>query len=86
MSNLRLLSVDVLGNKFLHRMKRINDGDDSDLPKNYALVEGDYVVVSRGSRYAIASGYVETIEERDISLKLDRYAMKITRVSDDDDI
>ncbi|XP_065203752.1 DNA replication ATP-dependent helicase/nuclease DNA2 isoform X2 [Planococcus citri] len=75
-SNLRLQSADVLGSRFLHKMRRIsNDGDVRAL-NNCSLIEGDYVVVSKGRRYAIASGYVDTIEERDIFLKLDRMLEK----------
>lgn len=51
-------------------MKRIiNDGFDF---TTSGLVEGDYIVISEGSRYAIAAGYVHAICVHEIFFKLDR--------------
>lgn len=63
-------SVEVFGSKFLHKMKRTIDNEFDFTACD--LTEGDYVVISKASRFAIAAGYVHIISEKEISFKLDR--------------
>lgn len=68
---LRVHSIQPLGSKYLHRMKRATP-DEYDLMGS-GLVEGDYIVVSTDCRYAIAAGYVYDVSELEILCKLDKY-------------